>query len=97
MLDYENSFNPFPERRISIENWKSFSQFDIIETNELLNSAKKLFELGVKAKDSLHIAAAVTADCKYFITTDEDIIKKLINYNKIKIINPAELVIKEDI
>ena len=29
MLDYENSFNPFPERRTSIENWKEYSQIDI--------------------------------------------------------------------
>lgn len=97
MLDYENNFNPFPERRISIESWKEYSQIDIKESNELLEYAKELFESGIKAKDALHIASAVTANCKYFITTDEDIIKKLINYKKIKIINPAELIIKENV
>jgi len=97
MLDYENNFNPFPERRISIESWKEYSQIDIKESNELLNYAKELFESGIKAKDALHIASAVTANCEYFITTDEDIIKKLINYKKIKIINPTELIIKENI
>lgn len=97
MLDYENNFNPFPERRISIESWKEYSQIDIKESNELLNYAKELFESGIKAKDALHIASAVTANCEYFIITDEDIIKKLINYKKIRIINPAELIIKENV
>jgi len=62
----------------------------------LLNDAKELFSSSLKAKDSLHIAAAVAAGCNYFVTTDDEIIKKLINYNKIKIINPTELIIKEN-
>ena len=58
--------------------------------------AGELFITGLKAKDSLHIAAGIVAGCEYFITTDEFILKKLINYKKIKIINPVELIIEEN-
>ena len=97
MIDYENSFNPFQERRISIESWKQYSQIDIIESNEILYIAEELNDIGIKAKDSLHIAAAVISECNYFVTTDSILIKKLNNNNLIKVINPVELIILEDI
>ena len=44
----------------------------------------------IKPKDSLHIACAVEAECKYFITTDRKLLNKSIN--DIIIINPIDFV-----
>lgn len=53
--------------------------------------------------DALHIASAVTANCKYLVTCDDDLTRKadcikkeLIKFGyKIEIVNPLDL-IKED-
>jgi len=41
----------------------------------------------------LYVASAVAGECEYFITTDQELIKKLKDYKKIKVINPTELII----
>jgi predicted nucleic acid-binding protein len=45
---------------------------------------------GIKAKDSLHIACALEAKCKYFITTDRKVLNKSVD--DIIIINPVDFV-----
>jgi predicted nucleic acid-binding protein len=47
-------------------------------------------ENNIKQKDSLHIACALEANCKYFITTDRKILNKTID--NIIIINPVDFV-----
>lgn len=74
ILDYENNFNPFPERKKSVKYWKDYSYLYVSETINLLNTAEELNKLGLKSKDSLHFASAIEGGCDYFITTDEKII-----------------------
>ena len=76
ILDYENSVNPFPERRRAIATWKEHAAFDIEETQAILDGAKSLEKNGLKAKDALHIACAVAAGCTRFLTTDDEILKR---------------------
>lgn len=92
ILDYENKFNPFDERKNTIIGWKKYSIRDVEENEQILNEAKELEELGIKSKDALHISCAVYADCDYFITTDDDLIKKLNKYKKIDILNPLKFI-----
>jgi hypothetical protein len=53
ILDYENAFNPFEERKITIQKWKSKAILDIEENNQILETAKELISLGIKSKDAL--------------------------------------------
>ena len=88
MLDYENSKNPFEEKRIAISPWKNMAKIIITEeSEELLSFAEHLSEKGIKPFDALHIACAVAAHCDYFITTD----RKLLNtpISEIKITSPV--------
>ncbi|MFO7889289.1 MAG: PIN domain-containing protein [bacterium] len=94
ILEYENECNPFEERKNAIKKWRSIASINISEKNEIINEAKKLKNTGVKSKDALHIACAVSAKCDYFITTDEEIINKLQKYDKIGILNPVSLINK---
>ncbi len=96
ILDYENSCNPFPERRNSIAIWDKYSQIDISESSELLEIAEKISRLNISSKDSLHVASAIIADCKYFITTDEDLITKLSDNKLITVLNPIEFTLKKE-
>jgi predicted nucleic acid-binding protein len=76
ILDYENSKNPFEERKQTIAEWRSISRYDIIETLEILAFAERLKTAGFKTKDALHIACAVSAEAQYFVTTDDEILKR---------------------
>lgn len=92
ILDYENEENPFTERKETIANWKKRAAVDTGETKILLDVARQLNTSGIKAKDSLHIASSVVMQCDYFITTDLFLIKKLANFEGIKVVSPVDLI-----
>ena len=98
ILDYENAANPFPERKDTIANWKKRVVVDTDETKTLIDLAQQLSSNGLKAKDSLHIACSVVMQCDYFMTTDLYLIKKLANFEQIKVVSPVEFIncIKQD-
>jgi predicted nucleic acid-binding protein len=92
ILDYENDANPFPERRETIANWKNHATSDTSETKILLALAYQLNSHQIKAKDALHIACSIVMQCEYFITTDLHLLRKLANFEKIRVINPVDFV-----
>ncbi len=49
-------------------------------------------KLGLKTFDALHIACAIETGCDYFLTTDDSVLKKLSGFDKIKALNPIELI-----
>ena len=94
ILEYENSVNPFPIRKIAIEKWKNAARVHIYETNTILSVASEICKLGIKSKDSLHLACAIEGKAKYFITTDKKVLNKMKNYPKIFVVNPVEFALK---
>lgn len=88
MLDLENDLNPHEERRIAIGKWRDLSSLDIEESEKLLAEAQFFLDLGIKAKDALHVACAVMTKSDYFLSTDIKLIKKLKTQDKIKSVNP---------
>jgi predicted nucleic acid-binding protein len=92
ILDYENSANPFEERRVAIGEWKSKAAVDVGETPEILATADILFSKGLKAKDALHVACAIHAGCEYFLRTDDTVLKKGQDIRDVKIVDPPTFV-----
>ena len=92
ILDYENEQNPFQERQVSIEKWRQLAVIDIDESKTVLDNAAKLTKLGLKAKDALHVASAIVGQADYFLTTDDKILKKLVIFNKLKVVDPVEFI-----
>ena len=88
MLEYENSVNPFPEKKDIIERWGQYASKSVFPNENVSRIAKDLYLQNIKAKDAIHIACAVDAGCDCFLTTDNEIIKKLVNFKQIKVINP---------
>ena len=76
ILEAENTANPFEERERSIREWKQHAIMNIKENSAILEKAKDLNQKGVRSKDALHIACAISAGCKYFLTTDDKILNK---------------------
>lgn len=98
ILDYVNEANPFPERKETIANWKNKATADTGETKQLLELASQLANKQVKAKDALHIASSVVLKCDYFITTDLYLIRKMTNFEAIKVVSPVDFIncLKQD-
>ena len=92
VVDYENSVNPFEERKQTIAQWKLHACTDTSETPETLAQATALHALGLKPKDALHIACAVTAGCDYFVTTDDGILRRRDDISAVRITDPPGLI-----
>ena len=88
ILDYENSQNPYEERRIRIKKWKEYAIIDIEENFELIETARLLSKKGIKKIDSLHIACACFSNCEYFLTTDDNILRRAKLIDNINILDP---------
>ncbi len=88
ILDYENNKNPFPERKLRIQNWKRYAVSDVEEDAAIIEIARKLNKEGFHKIDSLHIACAIDAQCDYFLTTDDHILKHANLVKNIKISDP---------
>ena len=88
IINYENLFNPFEERRNTIDKWKSHAIIDIVETGDIINNAGLIRKFGVKNKDALHVACAIESGCNYFLSTDDSLLQKLSGLDKIKVLNP---------
>ena len=59
VMDYENSLNPFLERRHRIGLWKGIAKIFCNENEIILTEAEKLRRVGVKFFDSLHVACSI--------------------------------------
>ena len=97
ILEYENSFNPFEERKEQILKWKKYSSKVVLENKNIISNAEKFLKLKIKAKDSLHIACAIESKCDYFFTTDDLVLKRSNEINLIKIVSPPTFIEKEEI
>ncbi len=92
VLDFENTANPFDDRRTAIERWKGQATLDVGETDEVLQTAKQLASLGLKSKDALHLACAMAGGANYFVTTDDAILNRNTDVHGIDIVDPTVLV-----
>jgi predicted nucleic acid-binding protein len=92
ILDFENAQNPFAERRQAIACWRRLSFRDISVSPSVLTHARALVEHGIKAKDALHAACAIEAQCDYFLTTDDRLLKRLTASTMIAAMNPVDFI-----
>lgn len=92
ILEYENQFNPFRERKNAIGNWKKIAKFDVSETLEIISFAESLVNRKFRPKDALHIACSVEGGANYFLTTDDWILKNKNKVQQVKILNPLDFI-----
>ena len=97
MLDFENAANPFEERRTTISGWRQYATRDVEETAMILQRANILAGMGLKAKDALHIACAIAGECPYFVTTDDDILRRRQDVHDITVLDPTAFVREMDL
>lgn len=93
MLTYENSENPFDERRDAIIQWKELSTQNLDPDNDIKELAIKYQnDLKLKPKDAIHLACAVHSGCDYLLTTDRQFVNNSVSLNRIKVLNPLDFI-----
>ena len=92
ILEYENMQNPFIERRNAIIEWKKIAAEKIEGTKSVVARASEFTRNGVKSKDALHIACAIEGEAEYFLTTDDNLLKKLAKTKELIVINPVNFI-----
>lgn len=95
ILDFENAMNPFEQRKMVVSQWRTHAAFDTGETKGILEKAENLIQLGLKTKDALHLACALSLGCDYFLTTDDHLIKKSAGIDEIMVTDPVTFVREE--
>lgn len=92
ILDYENSKNPFRERRKQIGKWKRYASINMEAKEGVVDLAKSFHQLGLKQFDALHLACAIKSDVDYFLTTDGGVLKKSGVVGDIRIKDPIDFI-----
>lgn len=91
VIEYENSLNTIPERKIFVEEVlkraKVYQNADENIKKQAENLAKTT---NIPPVDALHLATAESADVDIFITCDYDIIKRY--KGKVKLMSPLEFI-----
>ena len=93
ILIYENGRNPKVTNRNYISDFieKNTSVFvDIDKVDEVISMAREIMRSGIKEMDASHIACAIKANCDYFLTTDDRVLKY--KSDKIEIIDPINFI-----
>lgn len=93
ILIYENGRNPKVTNRNYINDFieKNTSVFvDIDKVDEVISMAREIMCSGIKEMDASHIACAIKANCDYFLTIDDRILKY--KSDKIEIIDPINFI-----
>lgn len=84
------SSNPYEDQKRSIAQWKRLAVIDIYESKDVIERAVAIAKNGIRNKDALHIACAIKARCRYFLTTDKKMLKKRVE--GITLLNPLNYV-----
>lgn len=93
VLDFENSYNRSIQKKMAIEKFmKEYATLYVSNKNEkdIAKIADAIMETGIKEKDTYHVACAVIAECNYFVTTDDRLLKY--QSEKIELVTPGEFI-----
>ncbi len=93
VLDFENSNNRSMQKKIAIEKFmKDYTKLYVSNRNkeDIKKLALAIMKTGIKEKDAYHVTCAIMAECNYFITTDDRLLKY--QSEKIKLVTPGEFI-----
>jgi predicted nucleic acid-binding protein len=90
---YENCKSPYSKNKTAIGKFfkNATTIIDIDKEDIIERKANEIMIFGIKSKDALHISCAIEAACDYFITTDDEILKKY-KTGEIKVCSPVEFI-----
>ena len=93
ILHYENSQCKNEIRKESVSDFmKTYSKIHIDMScgEQVLKLSEEIISTGIKPKDAYHIASALLAECDYFLSTDDRLLKY--KTNEIILLNPVDFI-----
>lgn len=87
----ENDKNPTKERKEWIAECLNLARYSVPVTDEMKQRANALVKGGLKSLDAAHVAAAESASADFFITCDDQLIRKY--RGPLRVLTPPELVL----
>ena len=97
-LLYENSRNPFAERKERVSSYLDIASKIIAVSDNVKIRAVSLEGAGIDPIDALHLACAEAGGAEYFVTCDDNIVKKTRKDQamvQMAVCGPLEFVLKE--
>ena len=92
VLEFENNNNPYPMRKLVIDDFLCHAKECVEESGAVVDIAKAISATGIRPKDAAHVACAIHAGCDYFLSTDDRLLKY--KDSRIQIMNPIDFVVK---
>lgn len=93
VLEYENSCNKSLQKLLAIKGFMDkYATVHVTEKSRetVEKDARAIIETGIKEKDACHVASALLANCDYFISTDDRLLKY--HTEKIQLVSPCEFI-----
>lgn len=95
--DFENSRNPREDRRLATLLWLDAAEVTVSSSKDVFERARQLKNHGLMALDALHLAFAEKASARWFVTTDDRLVKGATRAGtalRVEVARPDELVSK---
>jgi predicted nucleic acid-binding protein len=97
VLDYENSRNPFAERRALVQQLAQACDSSVEPDASIRELARRLAEnYEIRGRDALHLACAERSGCDYLVTCDDRLIQQSRRLRQtgtltVQVLNPIDL------
>jgi hypothetical protein len=92
--DFENERNPREDRRLATRLWLETAAVSITANNTIDDRARALAALGFGPLDALHLAFAEASAARWFVTTDDRLLKLAARHReefRIVVVTPDQL------
>ncbi len=98
MHEDENMLCPFMERKLEVYRLSILCEIKVRPSKEIYNLAKDFQQKAkLSSKDAIHLACAYHTKCNFFLTCDEELIKRAKRLNlDIRVMNPVDYIREVD-
>ena len=97
VLDYELGQSPYVDQIYEIFPWAEWAFAYVDMDYSIIQRGADVMRYKVKRMDALHIASALAADCDWFLTTDKGILRRINEFDGMRIANPVDFVLEENL
>ena len=93
VLGFENTRNPFPERKEWVNDCLKLSGQNVLLDTSIRQRALELSRQGIKPVDALHLACGESGQVNFFLTCDDKVVKRY-RGKKMAVLNPVQFILK---
>jgi hypothetical protein len=96
---FENDRNPREDRRLATNLWLQKAARSVDTSDDIDERARLLTGLGFGPLDALHLALAEKAEARWFVTTDDRLLRKALEWSdriRVEVVRPDQLALEEE-